>query len=156
MNEVILVNQEQMDNLNKWFDDLLSGKFVQGRTALKVDNNNICEYCCLGVACEINQIPNVFYRDVSDSDDYSTNLFSYNFSDTIEDGQEKMTSYPDINWFVKKYGFRYDVEFSQCPVTDQYDNISFVDLTVAQMNDRGYTFKQIVDKIRPCFKVIPT
>lgn len=33
-----------------WIDELRSGKFKQGRLALRSQNN---EYCCLGVLCEL-------------------------------------------------------------------------------------------------------
>ena len=37
----------------KWINALESGKYNQGRFALKYSNKKETKYCCLGVACEI-------------------------------------------------------------------------------------------------------
>lgn len=43
------------DIKKQWVDALRSGKYKQGKTRLKTCHG---EYCCLGVLCEILNIPN--------------------------------------------------------------------------------------------------
>lgn len=37
----------------EWIKRLRSGDFTQGKTCLKVQAEFGCEYCCLGIACEV-------------------------------------------------------------------------------------------------------
>lgn len=45
--------QPNLDNIRKWRDALLSGRFEQGYYYLKDLTADGPKYCCLGVACEI-------------------------------------------------------------------------------------------------------
>src|SRR6218665_1550527 len=111
--EKILVTQEQMNNLNKWFDTLLNGSLKQGRGSLKNSYENECSYCCLGVACEINTVPNeIIYNSIKTP----SKGYGYSFKDLVDNGMDKMVAYPDAIWFEKNYGFRYDKEFHKCLV----------------------------------------
>src|SRR6478672_3039393 len=98
--EKIKVTQEHWDNLTKWWNELLAGTFIQGKSALKtqIENENeypFCQYCCLGVACEINGIKSEAFG----------NRFQFNF------GRNNLWSYPQQDWFVEKFGFKYDTVF---------------------------------------------
>lgn len=44
------VNRE---NMALWISALRSGRFKQGRGALKVVQDGVAEHCCLGVLCEL-------------------------------------------------------------------------------------------------------
>lgn len=44
---------------DKWVEALRSGEYNQGRGYLRVEN----EYCCLGVLCEILDVPKVKEND---------------------------------------------------------------------------------------------
>lgn len=46
------MTEEQKENIKKWIDALRSGKYQQGRKALRREGDGD-EYCCLGVACAI-------------------------------------------------------------------------------------------------------
>jgi hypothetical protein len=48
-----------IDFKEKWIAELRSGKYPQGRCALKTILGGYCLYCCLGVAAEISG-----YRDI--------------------------------------------------------------------------------------------
>lgn len=44
------------DIAQQWVDALRSGRYKQGRNALKQDNGeDSCSYCCLGVLCDLYQ-----------------------------------------------------------------------------------------------------
>ena len=46
------MNEQQKQNLQDWIDALRSGDYIQTRDRLHVTDT--CEYCALGVACEIS------------------------------------------------------------------------------------------------------
>jgi len=48
-----MMNKLEPEMRDKWIEALESDKFEQGIAQLKRDN----KYCCLGVFCEINNIP---------------------------------------------------------------------------------------------------
>lgn len=54
----------------KWIEALKSGKYKQGKGKLR---SNKEYYCCLGVACKIEGIPDVFL-DTNVSNDYISTL----------------------------------------------------------------------------------
>lgn len=51
-------------NQKKWLDALRSGEYEQGTGAL-CDNN---KYCCLGVGCEVLEVPKVLDRGFASYD----------------------------------------------------------------------------------------
>lgn len=81
---------EQLDNLFDWLFALRSGEFKQARSTLRrVDGS--C--CCLGVACEINQVPCKLTEDAT--------VYQYDF-----DGYLNYSS-PRRDWFERIFGFSY-------------------------------------------------
>lgn len=55
MKKQINLTKLQFDN---WLIALRSGQYTQGRGALKYKTDSGLNYCCLGVLCETNNIPN--------------------------------------------------------------------------------------------------
>jgi hypothetical protein len=51
-----LPTEQQLQEIEGWIDDLLSGKYKQGRYVLKTRNGT---YCCIGVACERAGVVNI-------------------------------------------------------------------------------------------------
>lgn len=41
----------------KWLEALRSGRYTQGKGALCCRVNGVQQYCCLGVLCEVLQVP---------------------------------------------------------------------------------------------------
>lgn len=88
----------------KWTDALESGEYEQGRFHLKMDG----KYCCLGVFCEVNDIP-LYYNDEIinkgiDAGYSAINLYIDGSVVTklmaMNDGQEK--TFPEIATWIKE------------------------------------------------------
>lgn len=54
---------EVMENRNKWLAALRSGDYEQGTGRLAEDG----KFCCLGVACEVANIPYIGWESLPDS-----------------------------------------------------------------------------------------
>lgn len=93
------MNEIQKENLRRWIAALRSKKYQQGRGSLWCDDNS---FCCLGVSCEIEQIP---------LDTEKGRFFP------VESSDERDLTYgwdcaPDEGWFLEKYGFEMDRHFT--------------------------------------------
>jgi hypothetical protein len=55
-----MATQEQLDLRRKWVEALRSGKYQQGKGALRNSDNR---YCCLGVLCDIVGVPSELPED---------------------------------------------------------------------------------------------
>lgn len=115
---------------NQWVANLRSGKFSQGHSALATVDD---KFCCLGVFCEI--APEVDREEHPNGGDVifkykgSVDLF-YLPTALADEYFEGLTNPP-----IELWG---DLKFS--------DNGS-QSVTLAQLNDGGFTFKQIADVI---------
>lgn len=111
--------EEQKAHRKEWVAALRSGKYKQGKYALK---NKKDEYCCLGVACEVAGIKASEYPDEDTI---------YQFDGMIEHLDEST-----LNYFgIADYGFY-----------NQNNNIQ--NNSLIKLNDtEGYNFDQIADVI---------
>lgn len=114
------LTEDQQNNIKEWIAALRSGQYDQGREKLF---NGYNSYCCLGVACEINQIPK-------------------NANGGFIFGSCSYSELPSSQWFLDKYGFAFDRNV----VVDHLNK-----WTLFHLNDKGYSFKVISDVIEACF-----
>lgn len=95
----------------KWVKALRSGKYQQGRGALKrtlLENNTTYEYCCLGVACDINIATP--YSDYAPAKNifYGSNVNNTFLSIIIQDklitfNDIKRKSFKWIAYYIERY-----------------------------------------------------
>lgn len=57
------LTEEQKVHVSQWISALRSGKYKQGAGALR---NSKDEFCCLGVACDIAEIPDKTWGDLGE------------------------------------------------------------------------------------------
>lgn len=127
------LTEEQKKNILFWIEELRSGKFKQGRLQL-IDGN--C-YCCLGVACEINQI-----RKGLGEYEIKTFIFPHSSSSYL----------PDDKWMENTFGFSYDQKV--VPEFEKHEDEDKVSCTgtLYDLNDFArLSFLQIADVIEACF-----
>lgn len=118
------MTQEQKDNIKVWLEALRSGAYKQGKNFLYKDEN----YCCLGVACEINNIEKILENDV----------YYYDFDGLFS------THLANIEWFTEKFGFD-PRHFFKADVVK-------ANATLPYLNDSySLTFEQIADIIEQEF-----
>jgi hypothetical protein len=94
------MTQEQRENNLKWIAALRSGRFTQGKDQLKCIGGITVQHCCLGVACEVMEIP-------SEGD-------VYRFPDMT------MNKTPPSGWFQEKFGLDYGVIQTLYTKNDDY------------------------------------
>lgn len=120
--------EEKQDNIRVWIDALRSKKFEQGKEYLHHNGR----FCCIGVACRINDVP--LYNMGFSFDDNVSNVRSYNDKN------------PNGTWFLRTFGFNYSRHMAtngDCPSTlmtlNDFHNASFdiiADVIQACMLDR--------------------
>jgi len=119
------------ERIQKWVDALLSGKFSQGKNALRTKEGNKDLYCCLGVLCEVAIEDGVPLE--------------------IEDNLHNSELYPK-GWNISydaEYIFPPDlvyewIEIERFPEDD--DDNDFMEY--ARLNDNGRSFSYIAERIR--------
>lgn len=147
----------------EWIAALLSGEYEQGTRVLRrVDG----AACCLGVYCEIKDIPKfVSYEEafMQDGEQHLINVYAYG-----TDGPE--TRGFNRTFIPSNYGIKlYDTRDGRGYVTDLYgrETLFYMDLqgkpddapartalnrmaplNLPMLNDDGFTFEQIADVIR--------
>lgn len=109
-------------NAQKWVEALRSGKYEQGKNALCRDD----KYCCLGVACEVALQNGVVITKST------RNITAHNqtFVETLFNSSWAYLPPEVQNWLGLKN-----------------DRASFNLTGLATMNDAGYSFEEIADKI---------
>lgn len=118
------LTEDQKKNTQAWVDALRSKDFKQAQKMLFNGNDS---YCCLGVACEIQEIP-------------KESLIHYRFPD----GASSSVA-PPSDWFEETYGWKIDQGFF-----DKKGNLNVVSLY--QINDDWeWTFEQIADLIETVY-----
>lgn len=108
----------------RWINALLSGEYEQGKGFLRSPEG---EYCCLGVLCDLY------------SKDTGIEWGKGRSGANTMHGLDGMTSNEVDRWAGFVESTQYTPELS----VETYDILS----TLADMNDEGATFKQIVDVI---------
>ena len=121
------MNTTQIQNVKKWIKELRSNNWHQ-------TTHNLCNstgYCCLGVACEIENVlipsPNAL-----------------GIKGMIKSDGTFGSGLPESEWFKKNYGIDIFQEFNVI------DNLQYKDrMSLAELNDfAGYTFIQIADVLQ--------
>lgn len=126
-------------NAQNWVKELRSGKWNQGMKKLcvikKVDNNTFnCEYCCLGIACEI------YYDNLSSIVPFTNVDLCKRYSDDENYLPTEVVEYLELR---TKCGGFVDDNNEDCLIT--IDGKIFFSL--AEINDAGYSFDKIADII---------
>lgn len=112
---------EQNANLLVWADALESGEWSQGQERLKTVDVHGTEYCCLGVLCELHDVP--FYEDYNGSISYGVRV--------SEDGDD--TGHDSVPRNVLR----------ACGI-DAADTL----VCIKMNDDEGYTFDSIAKVVR--------
>ena len=131
------------ENLTKLSTELRSGKYPQGRKALRTNHDSIRTnddgYCCLGVGCDISGLGKWenrgrWYYSVPAGDATSTIDYANRLD---EDMSSSILPKAVAKWLgIDMYGtFK----------LDGHDNVGEFDL--AMLNDGNFTFDQIADII---------
>jgi hypothetical protein len=117
-------------NQQKWINALESGNFVQGQKFLKVIQDGKPQHCCLGVACEI------FKEELNLEEELNPGIGGREIV-SFDHGSSVL---PDkVQYYLGLWSSN----------GNQYDEgrISLPDC-LSNMNDRGFTFKEIVESIK--------
>lgn len=116
----------------KWIEALRSGKYKQGKAALRTENN---EYCCLGVLCELAVNEGVINPPVVKEDD--------NFT-----ARSRIYSFEGCGGYLPKavqtWAWLEDDDGRFMSVINGLDNL-------ASLNDHGTSFEEIAKVIEEKF-----
>lgn len=120
-------------NVEKWKEALLSGKYKQGVGVLRTPED---KYCCLGVACDISGLGEWRRQDNGDEWDYVVTEKDY--SDTVmPKAVQKWLGLHDVTGV-------FEMRDPDCYCEDEgYLHV----VSLAYENDKGKSFKEIVDII---------
>jgi hypothetical protein len=121
----------------RWIEALLSGNYLQTIQKLKATiSDDKVGYCCLGVLCEIENVPNRrVYDNINNRD-----RFEFEFND-----QFFSNSSLDFGW-AQKRGMNSSIgEF--VIFFELFGEKFYQVLSLASLNDDGFTFEQIADVI---------
>lgn len=117
------MTRKQKNNIIKWVKALRSGDFKQIQNSLKFQEGGKTRYCCLGVACKINNIE-------EDSDSF-----------IFEDGPRRFM--PNELWFKKTFEFDSTHNFNWRPE---------INSSLQQLNDNSHlSFLKIAEIIEKEF-----
>lgn len=114
-----------------WIAALESGDYRQGRLALKDDG----KYCCLGVLCELAS--RAISLEVEVEVDYDDN------STTSYDGE---TGYLPLS--VQEWA---EIDNKVGRLSNSIQDENGIHWSLSQLNDGGYSFKEIAEVIREQF-----
>jgi len=132
-----------------WLEALRSGKYEQGKSLLRPDDNS---YCCLGVLCQIAEERGICKYVPSDTH----KGFTVGYPDVFQDGYDDGNLYEDseLPWVVKQWA---GVESENPKITLNEKNIKEyfkgtmqdnTKVSLAELNDNfGYTFAELADII---------
>lgn len=122
--------------IRKWVDALRSGKYAQGTEHLRIESEYPemqDAYCCLGVACDLSGLGH--FDGESYMGEYGVLPVAVQYFLGLNERN------PEIPYFVAN---KYAPEIMATRLS--YDNI-----TLAELNDKGATFEQIADIIEAVF-----
>lgn|SRR5574343_435463 len=134
-----------------WLKALRSGKYKQGEGYLKKETSDGPEHCCLGVACELSGLK----QRRSTENGYRVFRFGkaiqLPFSNVFEDLPKEMvysapTYYGTQTRTVRIIHPRY--------TPDSLEDFFMNFITVDELNDDGYIFKEIADAIERTIKFL--
>lgn len=108
----------------KWLEALRSGEFKQAKSMLKKKSKGEFRHCCLGVAMELCGVPSAEHEVLG------SGVVAYRF----ESGETSHLDPAGQEWLGVTR-------------SDPYLNLPSGPRTVAELNDRGWSFKQIADAI---------
>lgn len=139
-----LMNKMNPQVKEKWIDALLSGKYEQGSEKLRGANG----YCCLGVLCDLyaqEQNKEWDFKGYSEnSEEQNTHPMDY----WVFDGESEFLPDSVREWAgmtFKNPQVRVDVTDSDCE--DEW----FYHDEIANLNDTGYSFKELSNLIEQQF-----
>jgi hypothetical protein len=131
---------------NKWIKALRSGKYEQGKNCLRSFDD---KFCCLGVLCDIMDIPHWKLPTASDAafnrlDSYSG---SYRFGCNPEDIKTYAGLLPPMA--IKTAGMKSEDRDLFWSTQEERNEAKkkYGAVTLVGMNDHGRTFEQIADVI---------
>lgn len=150
---MITLTEQQIENNMEWLKALRSGEYTQGKeqlyTPVSLDGSFEYHYCCLGVACVIQNLKK----------DFDKGMFIFNpGEEPADDDDEKY--YPNGQWFQDIYGYDWNdievkipkeqlSEFHEC-IANRLDENGCVSRTVSHANDSellGFNFEKIANAI---------
>lgn len=111
------MTKEQRENAVKWVAALRSGRYIQGKTRLKAEQDGAVKHCAVGALLEECGVPSVGHDSGWDGSKIYT--FLYGESSHWWDVAENLTG------------------------LDPYS----LDLDIPTRNDKGWTFKELADVI---------
>lgn len=122
----------------KWIQALESGKYTQGRGKLKekTSANGTCAYCCLGVLCEIIA-PEKFTLPKPNESPLTLLGVQVNPSNAYCFGDPNRNSFPPTE-ILNQVGLD--------------DDDAWI---LAKINDDGYSFQEIANKLKIDFNIEP-
>lgn len=132
-----------------WLESLESGEHKQTTGYLTMFDNHykVYQHCCLGVACEVlitNKVALDFIHEVDTEDDYS--ICSYDDqSQLLPNKAADILKFHTPEGKIKTPDNIYEFSKTRC---DAFFKMSNEHASLAEMNDKGFTFKQIAKLIR--------
>lgn len=110
----------------KWIEALNSGEFVQGRKWMKRNVDGQEQFCCLGVLCELYRGENTPEKEMEDLFPMQNERVRLNTA-TLPCKVASWAGLPIPKEYFDSAGYRYG--------------------TLADLNDKGYTFAEIAQVI---------
>lgn len=112
-----------------WTKALRSGEYTQGKSVLRRDD----KFCCLGVACDLysKEHPEYPVRDYKDSYTYGPNAINLVLPTEVQE------------WLFE-YTTQHDGHNPAFTIVSDTDSQC---ISLAELNDSGFTFSQIADVI---------
>lgn len=127
-----------------WIDALLSGEYQQGQGYLHQIEDQESKFCCLGVLCDLaikNGVPII----VSQRDERITEFD--NASESLPESVMEWSGITSVNG-----GFIYSVSYQYEEIDGTIiDEEEVLEQSLAELNDGGYTFEEIVEDIERYF-----
>lgn len=123
--------------LKKWVENLRSGKFEQGKAALRSNDN---KYCCLGVLCE------TIKEEMGISWQSNANGFGYYFDDRYDILPYSVVNYCGIPGSTGDL----KIEYITDEINDSGGHEAYTSLT--ELNDHGLSFLDIANIIEHEYK----
>ena len=120
-----------------WVKALRSGEYKQGQNylALLDEAGKPAEFCCLGVFCQLQNVPFKVSEEENEVGDKPAN-----FLFDADDGLEEHVGLPQIIWFAQFFDWD-DVGVAE--ITSAGQAVSRLSDHLANMNDDGIAFDDI-------------
>ena len=139
----------------KWVKALRSGKYKQGKRALKVETKNNVRHCCLGVLCELyqqdrakNQVLPLTVRNFKPSESNCVESCSPSVKKIFAFGRDEYTTVVPPS--VQRWAGLADPagEFRDGKTSlPKLNGVTVVCDSLAELNDAGASFKRIASII---------